>query len=145
MTVLFLPAWIIFIASKIIFDKKKNSVKPIAISTLLGIGLSAFFWMPALFEKNLILLSQTPIADRNLYFVTIPQLLLPKWGYGVPTDPNGFTYQLGLAHFIVLFLAAFVLFRNFLKNVILRQQAEESDKLSDASFLLTSLILIFIL
>src|SRR3990167_4895703 len=61
MTVLFLPVWIVFIASKIIFDKKKDAAKSIIISIFLGIGISAFFWIPAIFEKHLILLSQTPI------------------------------------------------------------------------------------
>ena len=112
MTVLFLPVWILFIICKVIFDKKKDSIKPITISVFLGIGLSAFFWIPALFEKHLILLSQTPIADRNLYFVNLSQLLLGRWGYGVPTDLNGFTYQLGLPHLIALFITIFVLFRN---------------------------------
>lgn len=144
MTVLFLPVWLLFIVSKVIFDKKKGSIKPVAISILLGIGLSAFFWVPAIFEKHLILLSQIPIADRNLYFVKIPQLLLGNWGYGVPTDPNGFPYQLGLPHLAVLFLTVFVLLINYFKNVILRQQAEESDKVSKTSFLLISIILVFI-
>lgn len=139
MTVLFLPIWILFIVSKVIFNKKKYSIKPIIISILLGIGLSAFFWIPALFEKHLILLSQTPIADRNLYFVKLDQLLLSRWGYGAPTDPNGFSYQFGIPHLTVLFLAIFVLF-----FIWFSRRTQLKDSAAKASLLLIGLTLVFI-
>jgi len=57
------------------------------------------------------LLSRIPIADRNLYFVKLDQLIFPRWGFGVPTDLNGFSYQLGLAHLaIVAFIVLVLLF-----------------------------------
>ena len=68
-----------------------------------GLGLSAFFWIPALLEKGNILLSLVPIADRNLYFVSFSKLLNSPWGYGTPTDPvSPFTYQIGWPFLIVL-------------------------------------------
>ncbi len=68
-----------------------------------GLGLSAFFWIPALLEKGNILLSLVPIADRNLYFVSFSKLLKSPWGYGTPTDPvSPFTYQIGWPFLIVL-------------------------------------------
>lgn len=61
-----------------------------------GFALSAFFWFPALYEKQYILLSKVPIADRNLYFVTLQELVTHRFGYGMPTDKeNGFSYQIG--------------------------------------------------
>lgn len=76
-----------------------------------GILLSAFFWIPALLEKKLILLSKIPIADRSLYFVNLSQLLFPKWGYGTPTDMDGFSYQIGWPHLLLfLFVIGSVLF-----------------------------------
>ena len=88
------------------------------MSIVLGIGISAFFWIPALVEKNNVLLSQIPIADRNLYFVNLSQFILPRWGYGVPIDPNGFSYQLGLAHLATFFIVTLYLFISFIKNKI---------------------------
>lgn len=88
----------------------------VGISFLLGILSSAFFWLPAIAEKHLILLATIPIADRSLYFVDIKQLLFPSWGYGIPTDAqNGFTYQLGIPHllgFIVTIGAVILAFRS---------------------------------
>ena len=103
MTVLFMPVFIAFVISQIIL-KKKKIIKPFIVSIILGLGLSAFFWIPALLEKRNILLSQIPIADRNLYFVTLNQFLFPRWGYGLPIDPNGFSYQLGLVHLTVFII-----------------------------------------
>ncbi|MDO8659114.1 MAG: hypothetical protein Q7K54_00765 [Candidatus Parcubacteria bacterium] len=105
MTVLFMPLYIVFILIQILLRDKK-AIKPFFISIVLGFGLSAFFWIPALFEKGNILLSQTPIASRNLYFVTFKQFIFSRWGYGVPTDPNGFSYQLGPAHLAVIIIVA---------------------------------------
>lgn len=115
MTVLFLPLYIIFILIQV-FLKNKKAVKPFFISIILGFGLSAFFWIPALFEKNNILLAKIPIADRNLYFVKLEQFISSRWGYGVPTDPNGFSYQFGLAHLAIIFIIILSLLFVFIKN-----------------------------
>lgn len=92
-----------------------------------GLGLSAFFWIPALFEKGNILLSLLPIADRNLYFVNLPQFLNSPWGYGTPTDSiSPFTYQIGWPFLLVLFLISlvFILIKlDVLKKVSNEKQA----------------------
>jgi hypothetical protein len=93
-----------FICIVSLFKKQFNFVINLGLSIVYALGLSAFFWIPAIFEKNLILLSKIPIADRSIYFVKPMQLIMEKWGYGVPTDANGFGYQLGLPQLLVLFL-----------------------------------------
>ena len=115
MTVLFMPLYILFILIQAIL-KNKKAIKAFFLSIFLGFGLSAFFFLPALFEKNNILLSQIPIADRNLYFVNLSQFILPRWGYGVPIDPNGFSYQLGLAHLTVFIIIVLSLLSFLIKN-----------------------------
>ncbi|OGH42383.1 MAG: hypothetical protein A3H79_00725 [Candidatus Levybacteria bacterium RIFCSPLOWO2_02_FULL_36_8b] len=115
MAVLFMPIFIVFSLIQIIL-KKRRAIKPFVISIVLSFGLSAFFWVPAIFEKSNILLSQTPIADRSLYFATLKQFIFPKWGYGVPTDPAGFSYQLGLAHLAAFAFAILSLLFSLIKN-----------------------------
>lgn len=115
MTVLFMPAYVVFILIQAVL-KNKKAVKSLFISVILGFGLSAFFWIPAIFEKNNILLSQIPIADRNLYFVSLSQFIFPRWGYGVPIDANGFSYQLGLAHLIIFIIVVLSLLFLLIKN-----------------------------
>lgn len=136
MAVLFMPLYIIFILIQVILTNKK-AIKTFLLSIFLGFGLSAFFWIPALIEKNNILLSQIPIADRSLYFVTLEQLIFPRWGYGVPIDPNGFSYQLGLTHLSVFFMAIAFLVFVFIKNK--KGLKEHSIKIASLLIVATSL------
>ncbi len=103
MTILF-SIVIFFVALIALLYKKVNFLLRLIISLTLALGISAFFWIPAIFEKNLILLSKIPIADRGINFVKPEQLLIPKWGYGVPIDTNGFGYQIGLPQILIFCL-----------------------------------------
>lgn len=95
-----------------LFKRNFSFVAKLISSLIFSLSLSAFFWLPALFEKNLILLSKIPIADRSLYFATLNQLIFPKWGYAPPTDPNGFSYQIGIPQIVVFVLAIALLIIN---------------------------------
>jgi hypothetical protein len=115
MTVLF-GIIILFIILLALFKKEINFVINLSLSLLFSLCLSAFFWIPAIFEKNLILLSKIPIADRSLYFVKPLQLVIPQWGYGTPTDLNPFGYQIGLPQLIVFILAFIFALKNIKKE-----------------------------
>jgi len=96
MALLFIPLLGVF-GLTLVWTTNKKNIKYVIVSLLVGVSISAFFWLPALVEKQYILLSRIPIADRSLYFVKLQQLILPSWGYGVPTDStDAFTYQLGI-------------------------------------------------
>lgn len=116
MTVLFMPVLILFIMIRIITEKRFDVLQSFLLCIGLGAGVSAFFWFPALFEKSMITLSKIPIADRNLYFVNINQVVFPNWGYAPPTEANGFSYQLGIAQIISVLTAFGILFLSFIKN-----------------------------
>ncbi len=88
--------------------KIKNWIQ-ILFGLLGGVFLSAFFWLPALVEKKYVLLSQVPIADRDLYYVTFEKLLFSPWGYGTPTESNPFTYQLGLPQIVLSIISLFLI------------------------------------
>jgi hypothetical protein len=96
--------------------KKIGFILKLATSFIFAFCISAFFWIPAIFEKHLILLSKIPIADRSIYFVKPLELIFPKWGYAVPTDPNGFGYQIGLVQLAVIALVIVLVIKNFLKR-----------------------------
>lgn len=101
MAVLFTPVLISFIAWRMYSTKSKDILSPL-LFIILSFSLSAFFWVPALLEKNNILLSKIPIADRSIYFVHFSQLIIPRWGYGLPDHPDGFSYQIGLPQILIL-------------------------------------------
>jgi hypothetical protein len=87
-----------------IFKKEIKFLINLFLSLIFALCFAAFFWIPAIFEKNLILLSKIPIADRSIYFVKPLQLLIPQWGYGTPTEANPFGYQIGIPQLIALVL-----------------------------------------
>lgn len=108
MTILFAPVLGIYILYYIVFFTKTIWWRYV-VGFVGGVGLSAFFWMPAIFEKRNILLSVVPIADRNLYYVNFPQLVIPYWSYGTPNASDAFSYQLGIPQIIVFCIAAVIL------------------------------------
>lgn len=105
MAVLFSP----IIAAYLIFlflSGKRRELIPVIGAFGIGAGLAAFFWLPAILEKHWILLSRIPIADRDLYYVPFRELFYSAWGYGTPTDPDRFTYQMGPIQVLLLLLVA---------------------------------------
>lgn len=90
----------------LVVAKNIKALKASIASVFLGLGLSAFFWLPVVLEKKFVALSQVPIANRGYYFLQPLDLILPKWGYGIPDSASGFGYQLGwpqtLAFLLVL-------------------------------------------
>jgi hypothetical protein len=61
---------------------------------ILGLGLSAYFFVPALLEKQYVALSQMKLADISENFIRIPDYLISRWSYEKPS------YQLGWAHIL---------------------------------------------
>lgn len=82
--------------------------KRILLAGLLALGLSAFWWLPALIEQRLVA-STTPFPLID-HFPFVSQLIFPSWGYGSsvwgPSDQISF--QIGLTNLLVL-LAVIVL------------------------------------
>lgn len=140
MAVLFLPVLLIFMLARIIIEKRYDVLQSFLLCLMLGLGLSAFFFFPALFEKSNILLSKIPIADRSLYFVSLKQLLIPSWGYGVPTDTGGFSYQLGIVQSIIMLLIFLIIGTRLLKNKLIQPTA-----IKYAGILLTVYVSYFIM
>lgn len=136
MSVLFTMSLFIFFVGNFI-TKKYKIINSFLFVLTFGFILSAFFWIPALIEKNNILLSRIPIAERNLYFVEIKQLLFGAWGYGVPTDKvHGFSYQLGWPFFVIIgILLAVFIYQFYKKKKIDNEQALAITILVGALFL----------
>lgn len=94
--------------------KKENKgfYKNLGWMFLIGLGLSAFFWLPALAEKQYIRYDQLMQRIYVDQFPTLKQIIYSPWGYGLshPKQPEGgMSYQIGLAHiFVILLLSLFV-------------------------------------
>ncbi len=77
---------------------------------LTALGLSAFFWLPALLEMPLAHLSKERAFNWWDHFPTIRQLVYSPWDYGVslPGPGDSMSFQVGPPH-LLLFLSALLL------------------------------------
>lgn len=88
---------------------KKISVG-ILFSVTLGLGLCAFFWIPALAmskDINSNILATLAIYKTN--FVPLARLVYSRWGWGIVNSNNSIATHLGLAQLLVLLLCIFSL------------------------------------
>ncbi len=88
-------------------------VKNMFFLVLTGLGLSAFFWLPAIWEMGATnVVSQIGgTADFKNHFVCISQLWNSPWGFGgsVPGCTDGLSFRLGKLS-IIMALVSFMLF-----------------------------------
>ncbi len=85
-------------------------------SSVLGVGLSAFYVIPALLQKSLTRLDQqvlTGYFDYHNHFLYLRQFFLDKWRYGGSEwGPNdGISFFLGYGVLLGLLLAVLLLFK----------------------------------
>ncbi|GEM_PF-180243 len=80
----------------------------------LGLGVSAFFWLPALAERQFVQVSQllNGYLSYQNHFVYPWQFLSSPWGYGLslPGPNDGMSFEIGALH-LVLALAALLALR----------------------------------
>lgn len=83
--------------------------KEAILLVLLGLGLSAFFWLPALAEMKYTNVSSVVggAADWRNHFVCVSQLWNSPWGFGgsAPGCLDGLSFKIGKEHLIVAFLS----------------------------------------
>lgn len=107
MSSFFLGAFFIYLLLQ--SKNKKLLFGKICLSVALGLGFSAYFWLPAYFEKQftMVYLLTEQGADFHLYFVCIKQFLNSPWGYGgsIPGCSDGLSFQVGQAQLLLAFVS----------------------------------------
>jgi len=99
--------------------KTKNR-KYIILNTLyiilLGLGLSAIFWLPAILEKKYV--TGLEIFDASAHFPDLYELLMPSWGSGFSGENvgNQMSFQIGIANMIAVFISLLLAFIYKKKN-----------------------------
>ncbi len=111
MVIVFTPFFAVWCAIWLLYSRNWKSVLPLITGGALAIGLSAFFSLPVLFEKNIV---QTDTLVRGYYeftahFPSLRQLFISRfWGYGpsVWLENDEMSFQIGWFHWgIPLFVA----------------------------------------
>jgi len=83
--------------------------------TFFGFSLSAFFWIPALFEgkytlRNIVIGS----GEFINHFPQFSQLINSPWGYG--GSPTGFSFQIGIVQWLTILTSPFILYQFWRKK-----------------------------
>jgi len=97
-----------------------RKIKTIIVPILLGLGLSAFFWAPALLETRLVHISAERVFNWWDHFPTISQLTYSPWQYGVslPGPGDTMSFQIGLPHLFLSLSALALVAINLAKRKI---------------------------
>ena len=80
-----LPLILSWILLRILFLRKKAPVKMIFLGGLVGISLSSFYWLPLIWERNLVWLETLTQGYFNYlaHFISLKQIFVSViWGYG---------------------------------------------------------------
>lgn len=112
MTVLFMPIFLLITLYWLLIQKGKH-LRYLVLGLLLGTGISAFFILPAYFEKNLVQIDNLIRLDLNFraHFVTLNQLFFSRfWGYGASVLGSGDTisFQIGWPHWWITIFSGIV-------------------------------------
>lgn len=123
-TIMFLPFLFIWWLYLILREKKFIISLRFFSASILGLGLSAFFLLPAIVERSLIQTKYLIVGYFNFraHFVAIKQFFSIFWGYGSSLwgPEDGLSFQVGLVNFAVLAIAAILaLFYRKDKNFLL--------------------------
>lgn len=132
---MFFPFAIFYITFLIFQEKnRKYLILNTFYTILLGIGLSAIFWLPAIFEKQYV--RGLEVYDYSSNFPEFYQLLIPSWGSGFSGGllKNELSFQIGIANLLAVFLSLFFL---------LKKHSKINKKI--VGFFLVSFLLVFIL
>ena len=93
---------------------RKNIVL-IILSFILGIGLSSFYLLPAIFEQQFINIDNLRSGnfDFHKHFVYPQQLITYVWGYGGSTQGlnDNMSFQVGLIQWTILALSLLILIK----------------------------------
>ena len=118
---IFLPLIILYALYQLITAKNKRLVAgTYCLMAILGLGLSGYYLLPALVHRSAI-----QGLNRHFYtehFPTLKQIIYSRWDYGfsqIGTANDGMSFQLGIAHWLIIALAIFISLKKFsLRNSV---------------------------
>lgn len=107
-------------AAVLIWERKLwRRVLPVALAFALGIGMTLFFWIPALAEKEYTNMDKIEMSYEYIdHFPLLSQLIHSPWQYGFSVaGPNdGFSFELGPFHWLAALAAIALLVLEYLKQ-----------------------------
>ncbi|MCL5435089.1 MAG: hypothetical protein M1405_01745 [Patescibacteria group bacterium] len=124
-----------------LFYKERKSIKKVfllfSLSGLTSLGMSAYFWLPAILEKKYTLVDKIllgELASYKLHFVCPWQFINSPWGYGgsIAGCVDGLSFQIGKVQIAVSILAIILI----VFSVLFKRKLSFSIKLPFVVFFL---------
>lgn len=114
-TLIVTPIVVLWTAFLIVKNKSWGRIPRVIATFAIGFGLSAFFVVPAWFEKNYVHIDTLTSGYFNYlaHFVSLPQMLLSNhWGYGSSQlgTNDDISLGVGITHWIAAAIAVFAVF-----------------------------------
>jgi hypothetical protein len=113
---LFVPFLICYLLFLLIWKRKLKNLFYLGAAFLLGMGLSTYFWLPSLLEREYTLVDQIltgELADFRLHFVYLRQFWHSPWGYGGSLFglEDGVSFEIGKIHLLAVGVSPVLIFR----------------------------------
>lgn len=101
---------------------KMDNLKLAVLSIGLGLGLSAFFWLPSFVESSLVratMLESLIYQSYKLYFLPIVNLINSPWGYeGFSlTEKGAMSFEIGKIHLLVIIISLPLVIKNIKSKI----------------------------
>ncbi len=113
---LFLLPLALFTLLQLYFARKpKEYLLQVFLMLLLGIGLAAYYLLPALYYKPLTVFNDFYHGLYLNHFTPISKLLYCPWGYGAIGTPGEISRQVGLVLWMTLVISVILMIVNFFK------------------------------
>lgn len=119
MALMFIPIMLFFTFALFVKQPRFIFFKYSLLVFGLGFGLGSFFLLPATLERSLIRYDDVLTGFWGSHFPTMEQLLHSHWGYGFShpgTVEDDMSFQVGLAHIMVVVISMFFVIYKILKN-----------------------------
>jgi len=139
-----ISAVLYIIFSLFYIKNKKQYIFATSISAILAVGISSYYFIPSLIERNWTKFSEIMSkAFTGQTFLDLRQLLYSPWGYGMMrASEGGMSFQLGIAQWLVIGLSSILVVFFILKK---KSSNLEKDILWEACFYLLIFFLSIIL
>ncbi|MCR4264345.1 MAG: hypothetical protein NUV98_06530, partial [Candidatus Roizmanbacteria bacterium] len=122
LSIMYFPFLVAYASVLIMFSKQKYiaSISSL-LMTLMGFGLSAFFWLPAYIEGKYTLRDIVTAGEIFKRFEPFSRLIYSKWSFGGTGDMS---VQVGVVQWLFIGIAVFLMY-NFFRKI----QKSESQKI----------------
>ncbi len=102
-SIIFFPVLTLYAIFLIFINRERKSLISRYIGILvLGLGISAFFWIPAFFEGKYTLRNIVTAGEYASRFVQFQDLIYGNWNYGIGGQ---FSVQVGIVHWLSVLLS----------------------------------------